>query len=239
MAIQNSVLGNIVRQAYSFVYEGKYDLNFKITSPVDADKVVPASDFFHRYQNFPGSFIVNKDRLPVDPTIYAIVVRKGKVLLETARLDLEALAKEAKSADLTINVKGASVFHSEEIIRTRTQAISLGPPPIRRTKISLLPKYNSPELDLAIQTLDVIDHRNCFKPDSITQEGTNPVSPVMQFQQRPEMLQEIRALQTPLLLQTLAINQQFVNTMRVVKMDTREVRAHVSAEMKDNPCLEL
>jgi hypothetical protein len=244
---QKSLLGDIAREVFRFIYQGNYDAACRISSPTNAYEQVPAKEFFYKIGSYGNTLIVNPARLPLDPDIKAIIARKSDILVETEKLDFGRLEQALAEDKVPVELKGKSINYNERrIITTRTQNTSRYPRINVRT-LSTIPYAGEEDTELACQVLDSMYNHTCFaqasevakKAEEIRNTQSSPALPgKMNLRLNQEMQMLIEQTQTPILALQMRQNMKLlIARSNVLRMSGRQLEAHVQKEIETNPAL--
>lgn len=235
-----STLGDIVREAYRFAYEGNYKPNHQVISPADAGQVMNARDFFNPLnKRYHDSFIVKQERLPFDSNICAVILRHGEVEVETARVDMEKLVEELSAAGAAAYMKGVSAWYDQaRIIKSKTQNTKMNGVD-RHTLWHVQARYETEELEAAYELFDVLDNQSCFKPDYIPEELQGAEAQKVELRQEQRLQQEMRLLQVPKLAVLMRLSPDMIQHKKILQMNAAEVRSHVKNAVDTNPLLRI
>ncbi|MEK6918036.1 MAG: hypothetical protein AABW51_03745 [Nanoarchaeota archaeon] len=254
---QKSMLGDLVRTFYDFLYDGKGNPNYLVVDPADMYNSVKASDLFQPLSRRRGGFLVRSERLPFSPEVRAVVSWGRNVMLETSKVDFGEWSKELVLNKVLVHIpeKQKSVYYLGEselpLIKTRTQNVRTGKgEKDLRTALTICPDYGSRELDIATEAIDVLYNQSCFYDlDEIYASEAVDVKEIsnalrtkdkgLKLLLLPQLKQLISLEQKPILSLMLRVRPQLVINSNVLRDTAQGLEKRVRREAESNPFLEV
>ena len=222
------LLGKIGFNFYRFL-ETKKDKNLILFDPVNLEEVKSADYFIPGKGSF--KFVLNPEHLPYEINVKGAYLSFSDFInFEFSQLDFERL-QETINDNLRgeVELKGKSVYNfsgDKKIIKTLTANGILNKEYVRRTAVTLLPKFDSTRKDLALRVLDLIYDHNTFVDNPILKEkidnlSSNYGSPKLKLEQNLELKQLMKQEQVPLLRPEL--NMYHALRSEILRMSARDL----------------
>lgn len=241
-----SLLGDIVRETYRFVREGRASPNHIVRSPVNEYQDVLAKDYFKIYGKNNQNFAVKQARLPQNFDVKAVHYHNSRVVVETSRVDFEGLGESLRESNVPVEIKGKSAYIKEEkIIKSLTQDVGRGETPDIRTVMWLLPDQRSRNSELAIRVLDTLEAEGNYLSNadlgSLREQIEHARDPRLRLVLQQRMEQELQIAQRARLILSLQGGYRLARRIalsKILRMNNPQLAEHLRREAAKNPVID-